>query len=35
MINGFSAPPAENRPRPFWFFNGDLDRDEISIKSLR
>ena len=29
MITGFQNPPAENRPRPFWFFNGDMEREEI------
>ncbi|MCL2832986.1 MAG: hypothetical protein FWD78_07445 [Treponema sp.] len=29
LINGFENPPVQNRPRPFWFFNGDMDRDEI------
>ena len=29
LIDGFDDPPAENRPRPFWFFNGDMDREEI------
>ena len=29
MITGFKNPPVENRPRPFWFFNGDMERGEI------
>jgi hypothetical protein len=29
LIDGFQNPPAENRPRPFWFFNGDMEEDEI------
>ena len=29
IIDNFPDPPVENRPRPFWFFNGDMDKDEI------
>jgi hypothetical protein len=29
LINNFKDPPVENRPRPFWFFNGDMEREEI------
>ena len=29
MITGFKNPPVANRPRPFWFFNGDMNRDEV------
>ncbi|MDR2747159.1 MAG: hypothetical protein LBB77_06890, partial [Treponema sp.] len=29
LISNFKDPPAENRPRPFWFFNGDMEREEI------
>ena len=34
MIDLFSDPPCENRPRPFWFFNGDMDKDEIRRQIL-
>ena len=34
MLNGFKNPPVENRPRPFWFFNGDMERDEIRYQIL-
>ena len=34
LINSFENPPAENRPRPFWFFNGDMNRDEVRHQIL-
>jgi hypothetical protein len=34
LIEGFENPPVENRPRPFWFFNGDMDRGEIRHQIL-
>jgi len=34
LIEKFSDPPCENRPRPFWFFNGDMDKDEIRRQIL-
>jgi hypothetical protein len=34
MISAFENPPAENRPRPFWFFNGDMDRAEVKRQIL-
>jgi hypothetical protein len=34
MINMFSDPPVENRARPFWFFNGDMQRPEIERQIL-
>jgi hypothetical protein len=34
LIDGFLDPPAENRPRPFWFFNGDMDKEEVRRQIL-
>jgi hypothetical protein len=34
LIDSFKDPPAENRPRPFWFFNGDMEREEIRRQIL-
>ena len=34
LIDGFQDPPVENRPRPFWFFNGDMDREEIKYQIM-
>ncbi|GHV87174.1 glycoside hydrolase [Spirochaetia bacterium] len=34
MIDGFKNPPVENRPRPFWFFNGDMEQDEVRRQIL-
>ncbi|MDR1904662.1 MAG: hypothetical protein LBQ88_20545 [Treponema sp.] len=34
LINDFQNPPAENRPRPFWFFNGDMERGEVKRQIL-
>lgn len=28
-IDDFKNPPAENRIKPFWFWNGDMDKKEI------
>ena len=34
LIEKFDNPPKENRPRPFWFFNGDMNKDEIRRQIL-
>ncbi|MDR2618601.1 MAG: hypothetical protein LBC62_07000 [Treponema sp.] len=34
MITRFDNPPPENRARPFWFFNGDMNRDEVRKQIL-
>ena len=34
LIDKFQDPPAENRPRPFWFFNGDMEREEVRRQVL-
>ncbi|MCL2068917.1 MAG: hypothetical protein FWH00_03370, partial [Oscillospiraceae bacterium] len=34
MISMFKSPPAENRARPFWFFNGDMERAEVKRQIL-
>ncbi|MDR3193411.1 MAG: hypothetical protein LBT87_10135, partial [Treponema sp.] len=34
LIDNFKDPPAENRPRPFWFFNGDMEREEVRRQIL-
>lgn len=34
MIRNFDNPPAENRPRPFWFWNGEMTRPEIRRQIL-
>ena len=34
LIDKFFDPPAENRPRPFWFFNGEMDKEEIRRQIL-
>ena len=35
LIDGFQNPPAENRPRPFWFFNGDMEKEEVKYQILQ
>lgn len=34
LISNFKDPPSENRPRPFWFFNGDMEREEVRRQIL-
>ena len=29
MLPNFKHPPVSNRPRPFWFINGEISREEI------
>lgn len=34
MIPNFNDPPKENRIRPFWFLNGEIEEEQIEKQIL-